>query len=65
MLTSGIGGIRSGGSDWGEDEFKDQPRLINVQDSFELKPYIKEHNLEDTMLCLLYIKSTNDRLCTA
>ena len=43
MLTS------DRGSDRGEDEFKDQPRLINFQESFELKPYIKEHNIEDTL----------------
>ena len=51
MLRSGIGsGIGSDGGIGGEeDEFKDQPRLINFQESFELKPYIKEHNIEDTL----------------
>ena len=41
----GIGGVGGGGG----YEFKDQPRLINFQESFELKPYIKEHNIEDTL----------------
>ena len=53
LVTLGIKGGSDRGGRVGEDEFEDQPRLINFHESFELKPYIKEHSLEDTTLCIL------------